>query len=166
MKRGSYPPHRHWLTNQHEIARREHGIGMSSKKDGDVHDKINGAKLLCTTLDSFFQAVEFAHVHSTNANDLGTLSGCGNVLGHALRLLDIATDDAGIGAEIHHRPDLRAANGACAAGAEDDLVRWGVLSIPMVGISHQVGLLDSPNKPSFQTSLIYSDLGSDMVCSY
>jgi hypothetical protein len=65
-----------------------------------VHDKINTSKLLDTALDCLLQVVELAHVHRANADNLGTRPGSRNVLSDTLGLLYIATDDAGVGAEM------------------------------------------------------------------
>jgi hypothetical protein len=66
----------------------------------DVHDKINASKLFDTALDCLLQVVELAHVHRANADNLGTGPGSRNVLSDTLGLLYIATDDAGVGAEM------------------------------------------------------------------
>jgi len=68
------------------------------------------------------QALRIPHVDSAEAEDFGALSGGRYVFSHAFCFLDIAADDAGVGAEVDEGADLGAADGPGAASAEDDFV--------------------------------------------
>ncbi len=60
------------------------------------------------------------HINTAEAEHAGARTGGGNVLGDALGLLDVAADDAGVGAEVDEGAGLGAADGAGAAGDEED----------------------------------------------
>lgn len=66
--------------------------------------------------------IYLAHVAFSNANDLGARPSCCNVLGRSLRLAGVSAQDTGVRTESDHCSGLHAADGACAAGDEDDLV--------------------------------------------
>lgn len=56
------------------------------------------------------------NIHRTDANDLRTLAHSGYLLRSTLRLLDVATNDAGIGPQIDHCLGLNAADCASPSG--------------------------------------------------
>lgn len=91
---------------------------------GNTHDKINRPKLFCTSIRCSLQALWIPHVDVSETKHLCARSRRRNVGSDALRLLDLATDDAGICAEVDEGADLGAANCACAASAKDDFVCW------------------------------------------
>jgi hypothetical protein len=65
----------------------------------DIHNKVNATKVLDTALDGIFHVLEFPNINGTNSNNFGPWARRGNILGHALCLLYIATDDTRIGSE-------------------------------------------------------------------
>lgn len=76
-----------------------------------------------------------ANIAPSNANDLGTGANSRDILGSLLRLLHVATDDAGIGTQAHQCPGLHAADCACAARHKDDTTlcntrRWLAKRVP------------------------------------
>lgn len=66
--------------------------------------------------------IHLADITASDANDLGTGPGRGNVLCHGVRLVDAPSHDAGVCAETDEGPRLHAADCACAAGHENDAV--------------------------------------------
>ncbi len=79
-----------------------------------------------------------AHVAFSNANDLCARPSCCNVLGRSLRLAGVSAEDTGVRSESDHCSGLHAADGACAAGDEDDLVLCGRANI---GLATRVAFL-------------------------
>lgn len=61
-----------------------------------------------------------ADVDSANANDSGAFADKSDLLGCLFRLVDVAPDDARIGAEVAKRPRLGAADVASASRHKDD----------------------------------------------
>jgi hypothetical protein len=88
----------------------------------DVHDKVNRSKLLDTPLHRIVKAINGPHINSADSYHLCPRSSGGDILGDFLGFLDVASDDTGVCSEVNKRADLRAADGASSAGAEDDLV--------------------------------------------
>lgn len=69
-----------------------------------------------------------AHINTAEPQHAGARAGGGDVLGDALSLLDVAADDAGVGAQVDEGAGLGAADGAGAAGDEEDAAGWGGVS--------------------------------------
>ncbi len=86
------------------------------------HAEINASELLHTHFHRLVQTLRTSDVDRANAQHLGAGASRHERPGHGLGLLDVATDDAGVGAEVDQGSDLGAADGAVAAGAEDHLV--------------------------------------------
>lgn len=91
----------------------------------NVHEEINGTKLLDTRIDRSLQALRTADVDCANAEDFRAFARRHDVFGHALCLFHVAPDDAGVCAQVHQGTHLGAADGAVTAGAEDDFVVCG-----------------------------------------
>ena len=127
----------------------------------NIHDKIDRAKFLSTSISSPFQALELANIHSANPNHLGPGADCCHLERSALGFLYIAANDASIGAQVNQGAHLGTTNGACAACAKDDLVRF--IAYVSDGASPSDLMVVLPNMPSFQTSLIYSDFEGAMI---
>lgn len=91
-------------------------------KQNGIHDEVDGAELLSTAFSGSLQVIEFANIDSTDTDDLGAWSNSCHLSSDALGLLDVAADDAGIGAEVNQSTNLGTADCASSAGAEDDFV--------------------------------------------
>lgn len=87
-----------------------------------LHHKINGAELLDTALCGVLQVLEATDVHSTNADHLRARSDGCHLFRSILGLLYIAANNASIGPEMNQRANLSTADGARAAGAEDNFI--------------------------------------------
>jgi hypothetical protein len=69
------------------------------------------------------------HVHAADAYDFGTRADLCDLLRRILRLGDVASDDAGVCAEVNERASLGAADVAGAAGHESDpIICWSAMS--------------------------------------
>src|ERR1700709_507769 len=90
----------------------------------DIHHKINATQLRDTPLHSGSHALNLPDIHGPDPNHLGARPRRRDVLGHSLGLIDIAHNDGRCGAEMDQGADLRAANGARSACAEDHFVFW------------------------------------------
>lgn len=134
---------------------------LRTRSRKDIHHIVNGTELLDTALDGIVQVLELSHINGTDANNLGPWACRGDILSHALCLLYIATDDAGVGSKVNQRANLSTANSACATCAEDDLVGWKEESVIASSDMAEGGSL--PKMPSFQMSLMYSVLGRGMM---
>lgn len=91
-------------------------------RQNGIHDEIDGAEFLSTAIRGSLQVIELANIDSANTNDLGAGSNGCHFFSNALGLLDIAADDAGIGAEVNQSTNLGTANSAGSTGAENDFV--------------------------------------------
>ena len=93
-----------------------------------IHNEIDPAKRFDTLRHRRVQAVHASDIHAPDADYFGPLPSRGDVFGHRLCLLGVAADDECVGAEVHQGTHLGAADGAGAAGAEDDFVGWASVS--------------------------------------
>lgn len=89
---------------------------------GDIHNKVNRTKLLNTALGGSLKIIEFTNIDCANADYFGARSDGGHVSGSGFSLFNIATDDAGICAEVNQSAYLGAADSTGATSAENDLV--------------------------------------------
>ena len=91
-------------------------------RDRYVHHVVDCAKFFDAAIRGPLQVIELANIHGSDTNHFGAWAHCCDILGDSLGLLDIATDDASISAEVHQGADLSTANGTCTTCAEDYLV--------------------------------------------
>ena len=91
---------------------------------GFIHNIVDAPQLLDTAAGGIIEALYLSHIHGSDADHLGSRAGGRNVFGNLLGLLDIAADDACVGAEVDESADLRAAYRASAAGAKDYFILW------------------------------------------
>ena len=94
----------------------------SCRQEVDLHHIIYSPKFADTFFNRLLQAFHIPHVYCTDAEHSRTIARCGEVFGHGFGLLDVASYDAGVCAEVEEGSDLSAADCASAAGAEDDAV--------------------------------------------
>ena len=97
-----------------------------------IHQEIHAPKLLHAGIHRLLQTLKTPHVHTAQPKYLRSLSRGRDVLRNAVGLLDVPSDDAGVGAEVDEGADLGGADAAVAAGAEDDFVREDAV-FPYVG---------------------------------
>jgi len=102
-------------------------LGCGRRWIGSAHYEIDASELLDAFLYGALQAGDISHVYGAEAEDFGAGAGGGDVEGRALCFLDVASDYAGVCAEVDHCSYLGAADGAAASGAEDDFVVYGLL---------------------------------------
>lgn len=89
------------------------------------HTEIQAPQLFHTSVCSILQTLGIPHINSPDAQNLCSWACCGDVYGHRLCFLDIATDDAGISAEVDEGADLGRTDCAGATSAEEDFVVCG-----------------------------------------
>jgi len=111
-----------------------------------------------------------ANIDIAQTQDTGTGSHFGDLLCRILRLLDIASQNTGISAEMDEGPSLRAADGASTSCNEYDTVGYqrkktnvSRSSIACLAALHGVCLPDIPKMPGAHAELRYSDLGTVIV---
>ena len=63
----------------------------------DLHNKVNSTELLDAALRGIFQALKLPDIHCADTNHLGTRANCCNLLGRALGLFYIASNDTSVG---------------------------------------------------------------------
>ncbi len=105
-------------------------------------------------------------VYATEAEDAGARPDFGDLLCGGLGLLNIAADDAGISSEVYKSPGLSRADGARAAGDEEDAVGCNsacLLAAVTCRWRVKAGKSYVPKMPLAQTLLRYSDLGTDIL---
>lgn len=66
--------------------------------------------------------LDVANVNRADSQDFATRSGGRDVLCHAFRLFDVASNYACVGSEMDQSPNLGGTDAAVSAGTEDDLV--------------------------------------------
>jgi len=93
-----------------------HTVGERENK----HEKVNATEFFHAGVNCFLETLYAPNVNGPNANNSATLARGSNVLCHPLRLLDIAADDAGVGAQMNEGADLDRADTAIASSAEDN----------------------------------------------
>jgi hypothetical protein len=86
--------------------------------------KVDGAQLGHAPRRRRLQLVHLPHVDAAETQHARPWPCCRDVGGHGLGFGDVAPQDAGVGAEVYKSAHLGAADGAGAAGAEDDFVVW------------------------------------------
>ena len=89
---------------------------------GDIHYIVDPSKLLDTLLYGFLQALHIPNINCPEAQHFCSFPSCSYISSHAFCFLEIASHDASVGAEVDECSDLSAADGACAACAEDYFV--------------------------------------------
>ena len=97
-------------------------LEVRGKEGQGVHYEIYPSQLLGAFGGSFVQALGFPDVNGADTEDLRAGPRGGDVFGHGFCFFNVAADDAGVCAEVDEGADLGAADGAGAAGAEDDFV--------------------------------------------
>lgn len=65
-----------------------------------AHHEINASELRHASIHCLLQALGLPHIYRADTNNSRSLPCRGDALRHVFRLLYIATDDAGIGAEV------------------------------------------------------------------
>jgi hypothetical protein len=88
----------------------------------NLHDEVNRSEFLDTPLHRIIETINGPHVDSADSYHLCPRSSGGDILGDFLGFLDVPSDDTRVGAQMNESADLRAADGAGSASAEDDLV--------------------------------------------
>lgn len=93
-----------------------------TRTKGNRHDKINLAQLLHTPLHSSQDILEPTHIHRSNTNNLRPGPHGSDLLRSRLGLLDIASDDTRVCAQMHQCAHLSTTYRARTSGTEDHLV--------------------------------------------
>ena len=89
---------------------------------GGIHHIVNFPELLDALLYGFLQALHVPDINCSDTQHFCSFPSGSYILGHAFCFLDIASHYAGVGAEVDEGSDLSAADGSCAACAEDYFV--------------------------------------------
>ena len=131
------------------------------EEGGDSHNEVETPELLYASAYRGFEALDLSHIDGSDPQDFGARPRRRDVGCHAGGLFLVAPDDAGVGAQVHHGPNLGAAYGAGTAGTEDDFVCC--VELVAVQLARWLGRGALPKSPSFQTSLRYSPLGRGIV---
>ena len=91
---------------------------------GDIHYIVNPSKLVHALLHGLLQTLHIPDINRSKPQHFRSFPSRSYIPSHAFRFLDIASHDAGVGAEVDEGSNLRTADGACAACAEDYFVFW------------------------------------------